>query len=143
MSDLDAAVDRYVAYWETLAPETVDRLDDLAVADFRFVDPFQDIVGSDRAKRAFAATFAATDEPRFRVTDRATSGRTAYLRWTFTFRPKGRSAVWTIEGMSEVAFDAEGRAISHLDHWDAAGQFYERLPVLGFLIRLVKRRLSH
>jgi hypothetical protein len=77
------------------------------------------------------------------VTDRATSGRTAYLRWTFAFRPKGRAAVWTIEGMSEVAFDADGRALSHVDHWDAGGQFYARLPVLGTLIRLVKRRLAH
>ena len=143
MSDLDAAVTAYVAYWEALSPGTVDHLDGLAVPDFRFVDPFQDIVGRDRAKRAFAATFTTTDEPRFRVTDRATSGRTAYLRWTFTFRPKGRAAVWTIEGMSEVAFDAEGQALSHIDHWDAGGQFYARLPVLGTLIRLVKRRLAH
>jgi hypothetical protein len=143
MSDLDAAVAAYVAYWEGLSPETVARLDDLAVEGFRFVDPFQDITGRERAKRAFAATFDATDEPRFRVTDRATSGRTAYLRWTFTFRPKGRAAVWTIEGMSEVAFGADGRALSHIDHWDAGGQFYARLPVLGTLIRLVKRRLAH
>jgi hypothetical protein len=45
--------------------------------------------------------------------------------------------------MSEVAFGADGRALSHIDHWDAGGQFYARLPVLGTLIRLVKRRLAH
>ena len=42
-----------------------------------------------------------------------------------------------------MAFDGDGRVLSHLDHWDAGGQFYARLPVLGTLIRLVKRRLAH
>lgn len=143
---IEAAAAAYRAYWETLSREGVGRLDEVAAPDFAFRDPFHDISGPDgreRAKRAFAATFDATDDPRFVVTDQAFSGRTAYLRWTFTFRPKGRREPWTIAGMSEVLFGPDGRAVRHTDHWDASEQFYARLPVLGALIRMVRRRLSH
>ena len=71
------------------------------------------------------------------------SERTAYLRWDFTFSPKGRvEDVWKITGMSEVAFDQDLKVISHIDHWDAGEQFYARLPVLGWLIRLVRSKLT-
>jgi hypothetical protein len=30
----------------------------------------------------------------------------------------------------------------HIDHWDSGEQFYRRLPVLGWLIGLVRKRLS-
>ena len=41
-----------------------------------------------------------------------------------------------------VKFAPDGRISEHIDHWDAAAQFYERIPVLGWLIRKVRRRLE-
>ena len=34
-----------------------------------------------------------------------------------------------------------GRVVAHRDYWDAAEELYEKLPVLGALMRLLKRRL--
>jgi steroid delta-isomerase len=47
-----------------------------------------------------------------------------------------------ITGMSEIHFAPDGRISEHIDHWDSGGQFYERIPVLGWLIRLVRKRLE-
>jgi steroid delta-isomerase len=35
----------------------------------------------------------------------------------------------------------DGRVVYHRDYWDAAGELYERIPLLGALMRGVRRRL--
>lgn len=93
----------------------------------------------------FQAGFAETREMRFEVVDLARHGRRGFILWRMVIRAKrlGGGAPWTVDGVTEVELTAEGKVAAHLDHWDAASQFYERLPVLGFLLRLVKRRLQH
>jgi len=142
--ELDARLAAYVEYFETLTPERVPRLRELVAREVHFRDPFNDLYGAERMQRAMAAMFADATEVKFDVTDRVLSGEVAYLRWRFRFRPNRLRSVepWTIDGMSEIRFDADGRVIEHLDHWDAAGQFYARLPVLGWLIRRIAARLK-
>jgi len=44
--------------------------------------------------------------------------------------------------MAEVTLDAGGRVLRHVDHWDPAAQIYEREPLLGGLMRYLRRRLA-
>ncbi|WP_374447663.1 nuclear transport factor 2 family protein [Stella sp.] len=130
-----AAATAYGRFFETLAPAALERLDEVVVPEVRFVDPFNDVVGIDGMRRVLARMFADLPDARFAVTDVAV-GAAAYLRWRFT---GGR---WAIEGVSEVHFAADGRASLHVDHWDAAAQLYQRVPVLGMAIRAVRRRVG-
>jgi len=133
------------AYARLLEALTADSLDDLravATPDVHFRDPFNDVHGVDRMIAAFGHAFTAADDVRFTVHDTALSGTTAYLRWTFVCRPRALKAPLEIEGMSEVRFDAHGRVTAHLDYWDAGQGFYERIPVLGGVLRRVRRRLA-
>lgn len=142
-SDLRAAVAAYAAFFEALTPETVPKLRDLCAADVRFRDPFNDVTGVATLEAIFNDMFRLLIEPRFVVSDWALGGDTAYLRWTMTFRRAPGGQLLTIEGVSEVHFDPTGRVIAHIDHWDAAGQLYERLPLIGAVSRWIRRRLSH
>ena len=47
-----------------------------------------------------------------------------------------------IRGASHLKFDGEGRIRYHRDYWDAAEELYEKLPVLGGLMRLLKKRAA-
>ena len=134
------AVEAYVRFWETLTPDSLDRLEELAAPDVRFSDPFNDVRGLAGFRAVFEDMFHRVSEPRFRVTGRAVDGDLCFLRWEFTFRGSGRD--WRIDGVSELRFDASGRVVSHVDHWDAAGQLYERLPIIGTVLRFLRRRLS-
>lgn len=139
--DVSAAAKRWAALFESLTPARLAELDRLCAPGVRFKDPFNDVVGVEKLRRVFVHMFETVDDPVFSVSDIAVSGQTAYLRWEFSFRPKGRKAGWTISGMSEVVFDGAMRVAAHIDHWDASEQFYARLPVLGTLIRLARSRL--
>ncbi len=135
-----ASVEAYVRFWETLSPDSLDRLAEMASVDVRFKDPFNDVQGLTAFRAVFDDMFLRVAEPRFRVTGRAVEGDLCFLRWEMTFRSSNRD--WLIDGVSEVRFGADGRVVSHVDHWDAASQVYERLPVIGWVLRRLRRRLA-
>lgn len=137
---MSTAVDAYVRFWETLSPDSLQRMDELADPEVHFQDPFNDVRGLAGFRAVFEDMFQRVSEPRFRVTSRADEGALCFLRWDFTFRRGSRD--WRITGVSEVRFDASGRVLSHIDHWDAASQLYERFPIIGWVLRRLRRRLA-
>ncbi len=140
LPDIEAAARAYAAYFESLTPERLNELEGFCAPGIRFRDPFNEVTGVAALQRVFRKMYEDVDDPRFKVDDVAISGATAYLRWRMTFRKLNRE--WEIVGMSEVRFDENARVAAHFDHWDVASQLYERLPLIGSLIRILKRRLS-
>jgi steroid Delta-isomerase len=47
-----------------------------------------------------------------------------------------------IHGAGHIRFAADGRVVYHRDYWDAAEDLYEKLPVLGILMRWLKRQAA-
>ncbi len=139
---LEAAVASYVAFYESLTPDSLDRLDALCAPQVRFRDPFNDVTGVEAYRAILARMFEDVAAPRFEVVDRALSGRIAYLRWDFSFTPLKGGPPWHIEGMTELHFDEQDLVAAHLDHWDSGSQFYGRLPVLRHAIGFIRKRLA-
>lgn len=139
------AAQGWAGYFETMTePADLDRLGEYCTADVRFKDPFNDVRGLQAMRRVFDHMFQTTVEPRFSVTSIAADGDHAFLHWRFTFKPKGREGdePWLIDGTSIVTIDGEGRVSSHVDYWDAAEQLYEKLPVISFILRRIKKKLG-
>nr|WP_281392751.1 nuclear transport factor 2 family protein [Roseospira goensis] len=139
-----AGAARYVAFFETMTPAALDDgLDAVASPDIHFVDPFNDVTGVAALRRILRAMYGDTRDPRFVVTHRAFDGDVCFLRWRFTAGVPALRADLEIVGMTELRFAADGRVCEHVDHWDAAGQMYERVPGLGWVLRRLRRRLGH
>jgi ketosteroid isomerase-like protein len=136
------AVAAYGRFFETIAPDSLGRLDRVVAPDVRFVDPFNDVTGIEKYRAVFRHMFETVEQPRFTILRTAIDGDTAFYRWRFGFRRKGSAESWTIEGVSEVRFRPDGLVAWHIDHWDAASQLYERLPVIGALLRWIGRKLA-
>lgn len=134
------AVTRYVAFFETLSPASLGRLGEVFDDDARFVDPFNDVRGQAAIRGVFEHMFATCADPRFFVDERCQSAGACYLRWHFEYGPSARRR--RIDGVSRVQFGAHGRAVDHRDYWDAAGQLYEQIPLVGWLLRRLRRRLG-
>ncbi len=82
-------------------------------------------------------------QPRFVVHEAVLQGEQCFLTWDFLFRTrKGGSAPITVRGASHLRFGADGRITLHRDYWDAAEELYEKLPLLGMLMRWLKRRVN-
>jgi hypothetical protein len=141
MTDRAEMLAAYGRYFEDLTPETLPEIARIATPDMRFRDPFNDVRGIDNVVRLLG-TMYAHGTPRFEILDRALGQSAGYILWRFTNDPGGGRAPFMITGMSEIHFAPDGRISEHIDHWDSGGQFYERIPVLGWLIRLVRKRLE-
>ena len=138
------ALQRLVEFWEGLSPESVERLEAVYCAQAFFRDPFNEVRGAAQLQRILRHMFETLDEPRFTIREALLEGSTAVLVWDFDFRMKalqpGRAR--RIHGASHVRFDADGRVSYHRDYWDAAGELYAQLPVIGALMRWLARRLA-
>lgn len=134
------AADAYKRYLETFTPETLSRLDDYVAADVRFADPFNDVRGIEAMRHIFDDMFETIADVRFEVSHMGVNGDTALMAWTFGGDARGKPFV--LEGMSRIDFDASGRVIAHIDHWDSATQFYMHIPVIGWLLSFVRRRVA-
>jgi ketosteroid isomerase-like protein len=133
-------LERYRKAFEGLTPDTLDDLTDLVAENIIFSDPFNHVTGRDQFRRIFAHMFATCDNPRFVVTDAAIGEKAAYLRWQMTGQFKGkRGKAFSLTGMSEVHFDANGAISQHIDHWDSASQLLSDLPYIGWITRRILR----
>ena len=142
MNSADSAVDRIAEAFQTLTPAGVETLGTLYAPDARFKDPFNDVQGLAAIQHIFRHMYASLDNPRFVVTGRIAQGPQCFLTWEFHFAFKSfqRGRVQRILGGSHLVLDGEGRITLHRDYCDAAEELYEKLPVIGGLMRWLKRR---
>jgi steroid delta-isomerase len=131
---------RIVEYFESLTQESVAQLGEHYAANAWFKDPFNEVTGLEPIRRIFAHMYHQVEEPRFRVTERVVADNGALLVWDFSFR-LGRRAV-VVRGATHLRLNGRGKVIYHRDYWDTAEELYSKLPLLGPLVRLLRRRLA-
>jgi steroid Delta-isomerase len=137
-------IDPLVDFFESVSPETVSRIAGLYAADARFKDPFNDVQGVPAIEHIFRHMFTQVEAPRFVVSERIVQGDSAMLAWTFEFGVRVGKTVrpQVVNGVTHFKFDAEGKVSLHRDYWDTGEELYMKLPVLGWLLRALKRRLA-
>lgn len=139
--DIHAAAERLVNFYESLTPANLQMIGECYALNARFKDPFNEVIGVAAISQIFSHMFVNLDQPRFRVTERLLQGHQAFLAWEFYFRMKRWSPgiEQCIRGGSLLHFDEQGRVNFHRDYWDTGEELYEKLPVLGSLMRLLRK----
>ncbi len=81
-------------------------------------------------------------EPRFVIVDRVVSNGQCFLSWDFHFRFKSFRPAQSqlVHGSSHLKLDAGGLVCYHRDYWDTSEEVYEKLPLLGGLMRWLKAK---
>lgn len=142
--DLSAQVQAIVAYFEGLSVSSLARLGDFYEPLARFKDPFNEVTGVAAIQAIFARMFDTLAQPRFVVTARVLQGQQCFLTWEFRFYLKEfqRGQEQMIRGASHLVLSEAGRVTLHRDYWDAAEELYEKLPLIGSLMRWLKKRVG-
>lgn len=133
------ALERYIHFFNHLETE-LDQSGEYLHDDISFQDPFNCVEGLAALNRVLRNFVKSVKEPRFDVTHRAWDGNVCFIRWNFS----GHLSLfgeWRFPGVSELHFSAQGKVLKHVDHWDAGEHFYQRLPILGRVVQMIRRRI--
>jgi ketosteroid isomerase-like protein len=144
----EAALQRVVHFFEHLQPSDVAQIAQLYTADAQFKDPFNEVQGIAAIERIFTHMFEALDAPRFVITQQVHNEAQCFVTWDFFFSvPRmNKGATQIIRGATHFVLREEAgvwRVAVHRDYWDAAEELYEKLPVLGGLMRWLKKQANN
>jgi len=133
-------IERYAEFMEGLSKEQLPEITKYVASDILFRDPFNAVTGVDKMQQIFAHMYETMGQVHFEVLHCFSTGDAGVLHWRFHGMLRG--SPWTFEGMSKVDFDADGLAVTHVDYWDAARDFYEHFPVIGWSLKAIRRKIA-
>lgn len=136
------AVTRLVDFFEHLTPASVQHMGDVYAPNVYFKDPFNEVYTLAAMQSIFNHMYQKVNLPCFEITEQLIDGQQCFLTWNFHFYFKQYKPAQkqTLRGSSHIKFTNEGLVDFHRDYWDAAEELYEKLPVLGSVLRWIKSR---
>lgn len=137
-------IDKLIAFYETISPASVARIADVYAADAYFKDPFNEFNGVHKIEAVFLHMFRQLDNPRFVVRGWSGTDDEGFVIWDMHFRSRflRGDGDQTIHGVSHIRFGESGKVSYHRDYWDTGEELYAKLPVIGWLIRRLRRALA-
>lgn len=135
--------DRLVQGYEQLSPNSLNELMSLYSDDAFFKDPFNEVRGKAQIQAIFDDMFEHLHEPRFVITHRVTQADHMVLMWDMHLSLKGKRAQrrHIIRGCTHLRCNSQGLIDWHRDYWDTGEELYVHVPVLGAVIRAIRRKL--
>jgi hypothetical protein len=136
-----SVIERFTTTYERLDGTSLHLLDALYGAEVWFRDPFHEVRGLPALREYFERLYKNVDRCTFSFEDRVADEQQAMLTWTMHLRHPRLAGGQEIHvpGCSHIRF--RDKVYEHRDFFDAGAMLYERLPVLGSVVRLVKARL--
>ena len=137
-------LDNLIHFFENIRRENTKDLANIYTEDVFFKDPFNEVHDIQSVIAIFDHMFDQLDQPRFVVTTQVSQGDQAFLTWDFLFKMKRyQREEQCIRGASHIRFAADGRVCMHRDYWDAAEELYEKLPLIGSVMRVLKKMANN
>lgn len=129
-----------IEWFEELRPDTLDSIVTIYGPDAHFRDPFNDVSGVASIRQIYAHMFESLENPAFTVTESVEQAERLCLVWVFRFGWRGRLVEF--EGTTWFDLDEQGLIRRHRDFWDVSQGVYERLPILGTVLRALRKKMA-
>ncbi|WP_282161979.1 nuclear transport factor 2 family protein [Ulvibacterium marinum] len=106
-----------------------------------FTDPIHEIYGIEELNKYFNKLNDNLIEGSFQFTDESTVDDKTYLSWEMNLKLKRPKKNVKTSGISVLTI--EEKIISQRDYFDAGELFYENIPILGSIIRFLKKKMAN
>ena len=131
------ALARMAGFFQEMTLDSVKRVSDLYCGNASFRDPVNEVQGVSAIEAVMADLYHQLKNIRIVVREMHGDDHAGCLMWTmhYEFRGKPRS----LPGVSHFRFDEKGRVTAQEDYWDASFVLYGEFPILGAMMRGIKR----
>lgn len=131
----------YVEVLENLNSENLGSLCNITTGAFSFRDPFNHTHTQADFIAIMQDMFKRLSLVRFQVHRSVQQDQHAFIYWTF-YGNSRFTGEFSFEGVSRIEANDVGKVMLHHDFWDAS-ELMEKVPLLGAVIRKVRKKLSH
>ncbi len=136
--------ERVKNFFDKLDKNNMKLVEEFYHPEVEFIDPVGPIKGSAKIKQYYEGMYKNVQELKFEFSNFIESGNQVVAIWKMTLKTDklngGES--YSVDGNSVVKFDENGKAIYHRDYFDMGIFVYEKIPVLGFIVKKVKDRMK-
>ena len=136
------AVDAFCQFYQKLDASSVTALADVYANDVIFVDPVKQHQGLPALTAYFANLLENTENCVFDIKTVVTNDSATFVTWVMHFQhPKlaSNNAI-SVSGVTELHIEND-KVNYHRDYYDMGEMIYEHVPVLGGVVKWIKRRL--
>ncbi|WP_260258750.1 nuclear transport factor 2 family protein [Vibrio intestinalis] len=129
--------------YKQLDGEHLHLLEEIYHPDVVFEDAAHRIEGRESLYHYFETLYLNVNKCVFHISETHQSGDKGFIVWVMELQhPKlnGGDAI-SVHGVTHLSF-ADKQVIYHRDYFDLGEMLYEQLPLLGGVIRAIKRRLG-
>ena len=126
-------------YFEELDLSNSSKLEEIYSEDICFKDPIHEILGLNNLKSYFKKLNSNLIQGKFYFTEEHIINDRAYLSWEMELHLKRPKKKITASGISILIF--KDKVISHRDYFDAGELFYEHVPIIGGLVKFLKKQI--
>ena len=132
---------RFQEVFQELRHDRLALLDEVYASDIVFEDPLHRVAGLAQLKDYFERMYEGVESIGFEFGDVIEAPGQAMLTWTMrmTHRRLRAGEELALPGASHIRFGE--RVHYHRDYFDAGALLYERLPVLGGIVRAIRARV--
>lgn len=137
-------LERSKQFFTQLGANTMHLVDDFYDPKVVFQDPIHRLEGIAALKAYYQRLYSNVTSIRFEYGSGVESESVVSLEWRMFLKTPAimGGKEFTVDGISIIKFSAAGKAIEHRDYFDMGEFVYERIPVLSYIIKYIKGRLS-
>lgn len=134
-------LERFLGVYQELDRDNLHLLGEVYADDVQFTDPLHQVNGLSALGDYFARMYANVTSVRFDFERVLAGAGEAMLTWTMHLQHPRLSAKepLALPGATHLRFGE--KVHYHRDYFDAGALLYERLPVLGGVVRAIRRRV--
>lgn len=131
--------------YQAINTDTINQgiLNKLYSEDAVFIDPFHRIEGREALERYFQRLYRNVNSIEFQYGEAVSEGDRIFMEWQMVLSHprlrKGQPVI--VEGATRFQL-RDGLVCVHRDYLDTAQMLYENLPVLGSIVRSIKKRMG-
>ena len=110
--------------------------------DIDFIDPVRSIAGLEKLTEYFQTLYSRVESCQFTISNQIQDQQEFSLQWNMQLRHKGiaKNRPIVIDGASFLKFEKD-KVSYHQDYYDLGALVYERLPILGKIVKKVRNAI--
>lgn len=139
-------IERFCRVYADICDVSPDELDKIYADNIVFVDPITTHQGLKQVKRYFANLLSQSKSCKFDIAHilecRTQDAPVTHVaNWTMTLVLNQSNKIITLDGTTQICVEND-MIVYHKDYYDLGEMVYEHIPLLGFVIKKIKRRLA-